>query len=151
VLAAWTYCTLLALSFKPEHPLVGAGILGGSSVLGLLTAALVLRPFNKALSQARPTRRRDVLGQVCTITSGRVDAGFGTATVEDGGAGLNVLVICRKPNQLKKGDRALLVEFDPQKEVYEVEPVDWLLPQEIEALNDPARAAHVISSRVRRR
>lgn len=151
VLAAWTYCTLLTITLKPESPLLGAGLLGGSSVLGLLTAALVLRPFNKALGHARPARRRDALGQVCTITSGRVDASFGTATVDDGGAGLNVHVVCGKANQLKKGDRALLVEFDAVKDVYECEPIDWLLPQEIEALGDPARSAQVISSRVRRR
>ena len=61
------------------------------------------------------------------------------------------VVVCSKPNTLKKGDRALLVDFDPVKDTYEIEPVDWLLPQEIEALNDPARAAQIISGRVRRR
>ncbi len=151
VLAAWTYSTLLTLWLAPGNLVTRAAVLLLAGVAGLLSAAVVLRPFGRALGQSKPARRRDALGQLCTITSGKVDGSFGTAHIDDGGAGLNVHVVCGKANTLKKGDRALLVDFDPLKEVYEVEPVDWLLPQEIEALNDPTRAAQVISGRVRRR
>jgi hypothetical protein len=151
LLLAWTVCTLATLLLLPVNVLYQSAVLGGSLVTGLLASALVLRPLGKALDADRPARRRDSLGHVCTITSGKVDASFGTAQVEDGGAGLNVHIVCPKPNTLKKGDRALLVEFDAAKDVYEVEPIDWLLPQEIEALNDPTRAAQIISGRVRRR
>lgn len=149
-LLAWTLCALGTLWLAPANGLAATAVLLGSSVAGLLGAAAVLRPFGKALAQSRPARRRDVLGSVCTITSGRVDGAFGTAHVGDGGAGLNINVVCARPNQLKKGDRAVLVDFDASRECYEVEPVDWLLPQELEALQDPARAAQVMSSRVRR-
>ena len=151
LLLAWTACTLATLWLGPANVLFQAAVLAGSLITGLLASALVLRPLGRALDADRPARRRDSLGHVCTITSGKVDATFGTAQVDDGGAGLNVHVICPRPNTLKKGDRALLVEFDAGKEVYEVEPIDWLLPQEIEALNDPTRAAQIISGRVRRR
>lgn len=151
VLFSWTYSTLLTLWLKPGHLLLQLGVLAAAGLGGLLSAAAVLRPFGKALGQARPARRTDALGSICTITSGKVDAGFGTAHIDDGGAGLNVHVVCPRANTLKKGDRALLVEFDAAREVYEVEPVDWLLPQEIEALNDPARAAQVLSGRIRHR
>jgi hypothetical protein len=151
LLLAWTVCTLATLWLVPVNALFQAAVLAGSLITGLLASALVLRPLGKALDAERPARRRDALGHVCTITSGKVDAKFGTALVEDGAAGLNVHVVCPKANTLKKGDRALLVEFDAAREVYEVEPIDWLMPQEIEALNDPARAAQIISGRVRRR
>jgi len=150
LLVAWTVCVLAALTLSPANVIFSSALLAGSLVVGLLGTAIVLRPLGKALDQ-RPARSRDSVGQICTITSGRVDASFGTASVDDGGAGLNVHVVCRKENTLKKGDRAILVDFDSSKNVYEIEPVDWLLPQEIEALNDPARSAQVISSRVRRR
>ncbi|HEY0883391.1 MAG TPA: hypothetical protein VGD87_17775, partial [Archangium sp.] len=150
LLVAWTLCALLSLTLQPGA-LLGGFLLAGSFIVGLLGAAVLLRPLNKALSQSKPATRRDSLGQLCTITSGKVDGSFGTAHVDDGGAGLNVHVVCSKANTLKKGDRAILVDFDAAKETYEVEPVDWLLPQEIEALNDPTRAAQVISGRVRRR
>jgi len=151
ILLAWTASALGALTLSPAGIVLQLGLLLGSLVVGLLGTAVLLRPLGKALNADRPARRRDSLGQICTITSGKVDATFGTAQVADGGAGLNVHVICPKPNTLKKGDRALLVDFDPAKDTYEIEPVDWLLPQEIEALNDPARAAQIISGRVRRR
>lgn len=150
-LTSWTSSALATLIFEPQSLVLQAGVLLGALVLGMLSAAVLLRPLGKALNQNRPARRRDCLGQLCTITSGKVDATFGTAYIDDGAAGLNVHVICPKANTLKKGDRAILVEFEPAKDTYEIEPVDWLLPQEIEALNDPTRAAQVISGRVRRR
>lgn len=150
-LVAWTVCTLSTLSLAPAHLAFQVVVLLGSLLIGLLGSAVLLRPLGKALDQDKPARRRDSLGQICTITSGKVDAGFGTAHIEDGAAGLNVHVVCPKANTLKKGDRALLVDFNPAKDTYEVEPIDWLLPQEIEALNDPTRAAQIISGRVRRR
>jgi len=149
-LAAWTSCTFLTLWLSPQAWVFQAAVLGASSVLGLFGAAAFLRPLNRALAQSRPARQRDALGRACVITSGTVDAGFGTATVEDGGAGLNVHVTCSKPNTLKKGDRALVLEFDPQKDSYEVEPVEWLLPEEFASLEDPERVAQVLT-RVRQK
>lgn len=150
-LAAWTVSTLGTLILQPVNVFFQSALLAVSLVCGLLGAAVLLRPLGKALDQSKPARRRDSLGQICTITSGRVDATFGTAQVDDGAAGLNVHVVCAKANTLKKGDRAILIDFDTAKDTYEIEPVDWLMPQEIEALNDPARAAQIISGRVRRR
>ncbi len=150
-LSAWAVSTLGTLLLAPANVLFQSALLLISLVGGLLGAAVLLRPLGKALDQSRPARRRDSLGQICTITSGRVDATFGTAQVDDGAAGLNVHVICPKANTLKKGDRAILVDFDSAQDTYEIEPIDWLMPQEIEALNDPTRAAQIISGRVRRR
>lgn len=150
-LVSWLACVLAMIWIAPGGLVLQSLILAASLVVGLLGTAVLLRPLGKALSQSRPARCRDSLGQICTITSGKVDASFGTAHVADGAAGLNVHVVCAKPNTLKKGDRAILIDFDAAKDTYEIEPVDWLLPQEIEALNDPTRAAQIISGRVRRR
>lgn len=149
-LLGWTASALACLALAPVALLSQLAVLLGAIVSGLLGAALVLRPLGRALAASRPMRSRDALGHVCVITSGRVDASFGTATVEDGGAGLNLHVRCSQPNQLKKGDRAVLVDFDAKANTYELEPIDWLLPQELEALADPHRAAHILSTRIRR-
>lgn len=151
MLVAWLTSTLTMLTAAPASVVLQGLLLAGSLIAGLIGSAVLLRPLGKALDASKPAHSRDSVGQICTITSGKVDAAFGTAHVDDGGAGLNVHVVCAKENTLKKGDRAILVDFDPSKNVYEIDPVDWLEPQEIEALNDPTRAAQIISSRVRRK
>ena len=131
--------------------LAKTGILLGSMLLAMIASSIAIRPLVKAFTSERPQRRDDFIGKVCEITSGRVDGEFGTATVSDGGAGLNLHVACEKANQLKKGDKALIIAFDDATETWEIEPIDWLEPQEVEALNDPARIGQVISSRMRTR
>ena len=125
------------------------GVLMGSLVLSLVASSIALRPVAKIFDTAKPASREDVVGKLCTISSGKVEANFGTAIVDDGGAGLNVHVVCSKKNTLKKGDRALLLSFDAEREVYDVEPLDWLEPAEQEALKDPARASSVIATRIK--
>jgi hypothetical protein len=151
LLASWTICTLLTLWIRPESLLVGVPILGASIIGGLGVSALAFRPLVKALDVRAPTRQRDGLGRICTVTSTKVDSGFGMATIDDGGAGLNIHVVCRKPDALKKGDRAVVVDYDAAKNTYDVEPLDWLQADEIEALSDPTRASSVISTRLRNR
>lgn len=143
---------LAPLFGEPPGALVRVGVLGLALVAAIFASSLALRPFHR-LFQTSPAFRREteVLGRVCTVTSGRVDATFGTATFNDGGAGLNLHVVCAKKNELKKGAQAVILSFDPVKDVYEVEPVDWLLPEEVKALDDPARAALVAAARARSR
>jgi len=131
--------------------LVQSGVLFGSLVLALLCSAVVLQPLRKVFDGHAALSRRDLRGKVCVISSGSVEKSFGTATIEDGGSGLMIHVTCSRANPLKKGDRALILDFDPQKDSYEIEPIDWLLPQELEALNDPAQASHVLDARIRQR
>lgn len=129
----------------------GAGVMLGCLVLSLLVSSVALRPFAKVFEPARAASRKDIVGHICTISSGKVDATFGTATISDGGPGLLLNVVCGKDNQLTEGDRAVIVQWDEQNAAFEVEPVDWLLPQELEALKDPATARSVIESRVKAR
>jgi len=128
-----------------------SGVLLASMVLAMMATSLAIKPIVKAFTSEPPQRRHHFIGKICEITSGRVDAGFGTATVSDGGAGLNLHVTCEKANQLKKGDRALIVDFDEKTETWNIEPLDWLEPQELEALKDPSRVDQVLSSRMRTR
>jgi hypothetical protein len=131
--------------------LAKSGVFVASMVLAVTATAIAVKPIVRAFTSEAPQRRHHFIGKVCEVTSGRVSASFGTATVNDGGAGLNLHVACDKANQLKKGDRALIVDFDEKTETWNVEPLDWLEPQELEALNDPARVSQVLSSRMRTR
>ncbi|WP_224246091.1 hypothetical protein [Hyalangium gracile] len=156
IFASWT---LSFLSRDAAFNLLGAvlpgvvlsgGIFLLSLVLGTLLAALAVRPLRPIFIAKKAPGRQELMGRVCTINSGSVSGTFGHATFEDGGAGLILNVFCSKANQLKRGDQALILGYDAARDVYEVEPVDWLLPEEVAQIGDPEKAA-AIAARARDR
>jgi hypothetical protein len=149
---------LLSLAFaRPARDALGAlpGVLvsGGLATLcfagGLFLAGLVVRPLRPLFAVQQAPRRAALIGRVCVIASGRVDGKFGHATFEDGGAGLLLNVVCDKSNALGRGGKALILGYDAARDAYEVEPVDWLLPEELEHLKDPLTAAAIARDKVR--
>lgn len=145
------------LATQLAAPVLGAsplfGWVGGSLILlaslfvAFFAGGRSLGPLRRIFVSAdAPDRRSAILGRVCTISSGKVDGRFGQATMSDGGAGLILNVSCDRPNQLAKGDRALVLGYDAARDTYEIEPVEWLLPEEVAQLDDPARARAVAAS-----
>ena len=135
--------------------LLPGAVIGGSlfvlcSVLGTLAASLAVRPLRPVFIAQQAPGRDSLMGRVCTINSGSVTGSHGHATLADGGAGLILNVFCSRENQLKRGDQALILGYDPARDVYEVEPVDFLLPEEIAQIQDPAKAT-AIAARARDR
>lgn len=117
----------------------------------LMLSAVTVKPLRPLFEIQSAPRRRELLGKTALVSSGRVDGGFGTATMEDGGSGLILNVFCGKENTLKKGDQVLLLQYDESKQAYEVEPVDWLLPEELQQLNEPRTAEAVARAHARQR
>ncbi|MBX5482198.1 MAG: DUF1449 family protein [Myxococcaceae bacterium] len=122
-------------------PWIGGGLI---LVLALVSAfvlsSVTARPLRPLFTIRTAPKRRHLLGKVAIVSSLRVDAKFGQAHLEDGGAGLVLPIFCTRENTLKKGDQVLLLEYDKQKEAYEIEPVEWLLPEEVSQLRDPRLA-----------
>jgi hypothetical protein len=156
VFLAW----LLSLAFaRPAHAVLGAlpgalvsgGLAALCLVVGVGLAGLVVRPLRPLFTVQQAPRRAELLGRVCVIASGRVDGKFGHATFEDGGAGLLLNVVCDKANTLKRGEKALILAYDAARDAYEVEPVDWLLPEELQHLKDPLSAAALARDKARTR
>jgi hypothetical protein len=107
----------------PEVFAVGLIVFAIAVVFGLLFANLTVRPI-EPLFHFEPGRRRHTLvGEACTITTGRVDAGFGQADAIVGGDHLLVQVRCLLPNALCKGARALIVSWDDDRDAFIVEPM----------------------------
>lgn len=131
--------------------LVHGGLATLCLVAGLVLGGFAVRPLKPLFAVQQAPRRAELVGRVCHIASGRVDGRFGHATFEDGGAGLILNVVCDKDNQLKRGEQALILAYDAARDAYEVEPVDWLLPQELEHLKDPLSSATLARDRVRNR
>lgn len=134
-------------------PAWGAGlsVLALASFAALLLSMVSVKPLRPLFLLKRAPQRRQLLGRVATVASLRVDERFGQATLEDGGAGLILPIFCGKKNELKKGDQVLLLEYDDAMEAYEIEPVDWLLPEEVRQLDDVAAAERIARAHLKQR
>ncbi|MEZ4470605.1 MAG: glycine zipper family protein [bacterium] len=102
---------------------VGAGVGLGALLLALPITAAAVRPLAPIFEPAHARRRSALLGNTCTLATGRVTATFGQANVVVDRDHLLVQVRCRRPNGLTKGDEALIVDFDPERETYIIEPL----------------------------
>ncbi len=131
--------------------LVTGGLSLGCLAVGGVLAGLAVRPLRPLFATHQAPRRSELMGRVCVIASGRVDGRFGHATFADGGAGLILNVVCDKANELKRGEQALILAYDAARDAYEVEPVDWLLPEEALQLKDPAASASLAREKLRTR
>ncbi len=113
-----------------------------SLVAGTFAASVAVRPLKKVFEQRGAEGKSSVLGKLGAVSSLSVDAKQGTVEFNDGGAGFILHAVCEKPNQLKKGDPVVLVSYDPARDVYEVEPAEWLMPQKLSELSPEDVAAH---------
>jgi hypothetical protein len=124
VLSTWI------LSFVSTYylgPILGAGVLIGlgytmvSFILSLPITSFVVRPLKGLFRTTEVTAGNTVVGQVCEITSGRVDENFGQAKLDDGGAGLLLSVRSESDKELTRGSKALIIGYDDEDDTYEVE------------------------------
>jgi hypothetical protein len=134
--------SLVAMAYVPG--LAGGGawvapaVLLATLIVGLPLAGLLIRPLGGVFEVHEGKSNRDYVGHTCTVTTGHVDDGFGQATVEDGGTVLVIPVRCDRPGALARNDRALIIEFDPARQAYLIEPAADMLPAAREA--EPGRA-----------
>ncbi|MGR9053138.1 MAG: ubiquinone biosynthesis protein, partial [Gammaproteobacteria bacterium] len=113
--AAWL------LPFLPDGlPSVAAGsaVLVLGFVFAIYCTGKITRPLSRLFVTHEARSNNSLVASFCEITSLSVNDKFGQAKVEDGGAGLIISVRADTPNNLKKGDRALIYEYDPEKNLY---------------------------------
>lgn len=99
------------------------GVLVGSFVLALPLTSLAARPLAKLFAPKHAPAKSDFIGRTCIVRTGTVSATFGEATLPDGGAGLVVRVRVEGGKQLGRGEQALIVDYDADRETYLVEPL----------------------------
>ncbi|HEY4057933.1 MAG TPA: hypothetical protein VGM39_15065 [Kofleriaceae bacterium] len=90
-------------------------------VAPLLTSQLV-RPLRPVFAVTEGKTHESYVGHLCTVTTNSVDDAFGFANIEDGGSIVQIAVRCDKPGKLVRGDKALIIEFDPARRTFVVEP-----------------------------
>lgn len=120
--------SLLIMHYVSSAAWVGAIVLPGMLVAGMLVTSVLVRPLAPVFRLREGKSNRDYVGHTCTISTGHVDDGFGQATVEDGGTVLVIPVRCDRTGKLARGDKALIIDFDEARQAYLVEPTTDMLP-----------------------
>jgi hypothetical protein len=144
VLSTWiTLSWLLAMIGTIVLGAVGAdggvGVLLRIAVLlvallgGLLVTRLVVVPIRRALPAAVEPTRRDFVGRVCVIRTGRVSETFGQAEITSDDGSSAVIQVRRPADSsderlLRSGSEALIFDYDPEKEIFWVDAAPFSQP-----------------------
>lgn len=92
-------------------------------LLSLFPTSLALRPLAPLFTMPKAAAHADLVGKVCTVRTGTVTDKFGEAQVEDGGAGLVVRVRIATGDSLAKGEQAVIVAYDEERQEFTVAPM----------------------------
>ncbi len=120
-LAATTWVVpLLNLAGQILLFVAGFVVLIASFVISVFLTGKITRPLSKLFVTHEAKSNYSLVSKTCVISSMKVTESFGQAKMEDGGAGLIISVRADTPNTLKKGDVALIYEYDSEKNIYHV-------------------------------
>jgi hypothetical protein len=123
VLCAWAFSVLANHYLNPGGGLLLAGaLLIPNLVVSLLLTRILTKPLRavfKALNKDYDEVIR-LVGQVCTVTTSEVTQKYGQATFETKGASLTLQVRIGEGHRLERGDRALIIGEDKEKQVFRV-------------------------------
>jgi hypothetical protein len=109
----------------------GSGVLVGAFLLSLPLASIATKPLEPVFKPVTGKRRHEYVGTVVRVRTGRVDDDFGQADLSDGGNHL-VIPVRIDTTTLKKGDEALIIDYDSEREAYIVEAYDALMDEKVE-------------------
>ncbi len=96
-------------------------------VISLFPTSLIARPIGKLFTMPEAAANDQLVGKVCTIRTGTVTDRFGEATLDDGGAGVVVRVRVDAGEKLERGQQALIVGYDEDKQEFTVAAMDEVL------------------------
>ena len=125
-LFAWVASSLAApwaLTFFPEGLLrfvAASCVLVGAFALAIPGTALCVRPMRRLFVTHNAISNASLVGQECVVLTGSVDEKFGQAEVSARGAGYHISVVAATPNNLKRGDTALITEYDRATGIYRI-------------------------------
>lgn len=88
-------------------------------VVALPFTGLALRPFRGLFAKVKAVDSVSLLGEVAVVRSPVVSQAQGTASLNDGGAGL-ILQVRADPGRFVRGDRVVLAEYIESQNAYRV-------------------------------
>jgi hypothetical protein len=129
VLVGWTLTFLAGVTVLAWVPtdilkwLVGLVVLLVAFALSIVITARLVRPLRGLFVHHTAQSNASLVGQTCRVLTGTVDERQGRAEVAQRGASLNIRVWSPSPNSLKRGDTALITEYDAGTHRYLVMPL----------------------------
>ncbi|MCA9524164.1 MAG: hypothetical protein KC609_24520, partial [Myxococcales bacterium] len=138
-LMSWTDHALLRFA-------IGTGIFGLSLFASLVATSFVVRPLRAVFSDTGQTfGGHNLLGRTVTVMTLRVDGKFGQARWAEGGHDMLLFVRCAEANQLTKGSKAMVIDYDPEKRTYQIVPLEEAYG-ELPAPSPPTQKSQIGSS-----
>lgn len=104
------------------HFILGTAILAISLIVAFLVTWVAIIPLRPLFIKNTARSKKSLLGQAVEIRSSWVDERFGQAEFKDAGVDLILNIRAKTPNQLKKGDRVVLLEYIKEDHAYLVIP-----------------------------
>lgn len=117
VLVGWLLSFTATFFLYPLVPdgliefLLGIPLLLGVSYAAAWVSAWLIKPLRPLFLTGQQDIQTRVLGQTAIVRTGVVDAGFGEAVLEDGGAGLILKVRAFNDETFNRGERVVLLEY----------------------------------------
>lgn len=126
-LAATVGLDLLAPSGGVRTTLAIVGLLL-ALLLGLLGTRLIVSPLRRLFPGTVEPSRVDFVGMVCVVRTGSVGPDFGQAevTAADGSSAI-IQVRQTGAESFRAGDKALIFDYEPEREIFWVTPADSAL------------------------
>ncbi len=146
-LLTWLYQNVFGMGFVPQT-VFAIGAMLVATVVALALTNVTVRPLEPVFRMAHGRTRDSLLGETAELTTGRVDADFGQATLQVQGDDLVIQVRCDRPgNGLRRGDHVLIVSYDKRREAFVVEPLSAVKVVPTAATNPVAGAMPLPTAR----
>jgi hypothetical protein len=121
---AWTLCLIGALALSLSGWLWGTLLLLLAFAASTPLSRLAARPLSPIFKTKQGVGHDDLIGKVCIITTGSVSPTFGQARCDDTSGDHLIQVRHDSPDAFKRHDRALIIDYDPSREAFLIEPLD---------------------------
>lgn len=116
------YANYIVNDFFPNgimHYVIGTGILLASLFISMIITGRIVKPLRLRFNSKPQRNHHEFLGKTAVVRTSRVDANFGEAILEDGGAGL-IFKVRSKNKEFKLHDKVVLVDYLDNENAYSV-------------------------------
>lgn len=114
---------------------------GAALAGGFVATALVSKPIAGIFTEPAGATSASLTGKTVKVTTEIADDQRGQGEIDDGGAGITITIRTAPGVSLKRGDEALVIEYDDGAGTYLVEPRRAIAPTDAELLAAPVERA----------